>query len=325
MNTVGGVMRGKVAIIGAGNVGATCAQRILERGLADVALVDVVEGLAEGKALDLAEAAPLQGHDGKIAGSTDYEIIRGAQVVVVTAGLARKPGMSRGELLEANAKIAGSIIPKVASHCPQAVLIMVTNPLDAMTYLAWKMTGWPAQRVMGMAGVLDSARLRFFVAQRLGVSVKEVQALVLGGHGDSMVPLPGHTTVGGVPLPKLLPPAEVEQLMQRTREGGAEVVKLLKTGSAFYAPASSVAEMAQAILRDERRILPACVRLSGQFGLKDVFCGVPVRLGSRGVEEIVEVPLAPVEKAALEKSAAGVREEMQAVDSFVLSLSKQGD
>ena len=310
-------MQPKVAIIGAGNVGATCAQRILERDLADVALVDVVEGLAEGKALDLAEAAPLEGHDCKITGSTGYEIIRGSQVVVVTAGMARKPGMSRGDLLEANAKITGSIFPQVASQCPQAILIVVTNPLDAMTYLAWKATGWPAERVMGMAGVLDSARLRYFVAEKLGVSVKEVHALVLGGHGDSMVPLPHYTTVSGVPLTDLLSVPEIEKLMQRTRDGGAEVVKLLKTGSAFYAPASSAAAMVQSILRNERRILPACVRLSGQFGLKDIFCGVPVRLGSLGVEEILEVPLSPQSKAALEKSAGGVREEMHAVDRLL--------
>ncbi len=310
-------MRGKVAVIGAGNVGATCAQRILERGLADVALVDVVEGLAAGKALDLTEAAPLEGHDGRITGSTSYEIIRGAQVVVVAAGLARKPGMSRSDLLAANANIVSSIIPQVAAQAPEAVLIMVTNPLDIMTYLAWRITRWPDRRVMGMAGVLDSSRLRYFVAEKLGVSVKEVQALVLGGHGDSMVPLPQYATVAGKPVTELLEADEVEALMQRARDGGAEVVKLLKTGSAFYAPASSVAEMVQAILNDERRVLPACVRLTGQYGLKDVFCGVPVRLGAKGVEEIVQVPLAEAEKAALEKSAAGVREEMQAIDALL--------
>ncbi len=310
-------MRRKVAVIGAGNVGATCAQRVLERGLADVALVDVVEGLAQGKALDLAEAAPLEGHDCRIAGSTDYGIIQGAGVVVVTAGLARKPGMSRSDLLEANARIVQSIIPNIVHHAPDAILIMVTNPLDIMTYCAWKLTGWSKERVMGMAGVLDSARLRFFVAERLKVSVKDVDALVMGGHGDSMVPLPRYTTVSGVPLPELLPKAEVDRLMQRTRDGGAEVVKLLKTGSAFYAPASSAADMAQAILGDEHRILPTCVRLSGEYGLKDLFCGVPARLGARGVEEVVELLLAPEEKAALAASAKGVREEMQALDALL--------
>ena len=316
-------MRRKVAVIGAGNVGATCAQRILERAIADVALVDVVEGLAQGKALDLAEAAPLEGHDCRIAGSTDYGIIQGAQVTVVTAGLARKPGMSRSDLLEANAKIVQAIIPNVVSHAPKAILIVVTNPLDIMTYCAWRLTGWPAQRVMGMAGVLDSARLRFFVAERLKVSVKDVDALVMGGHGDSMVPLPRYTTVSGVPLPELLPKPEVDQIMQRTRDGGAEVVKLLKTGSAFYAPASSVADMVQAILEDEHRILPTCVHLSGQYGLKDVFCGVPARLGARGVEEVVEVSLSADEKAALAVSAKGVREEMRALDALLKPVASR--
>ncbi len=313
-------MRRKVAIVGAGNVGATCAQRVLERGIADVALVDVVEGLAAGKALDLAQASPLEGHDGRIIGSTSYEAAQGAQVAVVTAGLARKPGMSRSDLLEANAKIVQSIIPPLKEAAPQAVLIMVTNPLDVMTYLAWKLTEWPAGRVLGMAGVLDSARLRFFVAQRLKVSVKEVQALVLGGHGDSMVPLPRYTTVSGIPLTELLSRAEVDALMQRTRDGGAEVVKLLKTGSAFYAPASSAADMVQAILLDEKRLLPACVQLNGSYGLRDLFCGVPIRLGAGGVEEIIEVPLTSEEKAALSKSAQSVQEEMRAVDTLLENL-----
>ena len=309
-------MKRKVAIVGAGNVGATCAQRVLERGLADVALVDVVEGLAAGKALDLGQAAPLEGHDCRITGSTSYEELRGAQVVVVTAGMARKPGMSRSDLLEANSKIIGSIIPQVVAHAPGAILITVTNPLDTMTYLAWKLARWPAERVMGMAGVLDSARLRFFVAEKLGVSMQDVGAMVMGGHGDSMVPLPRYTTVNGIPLPELLPAAEVDQLMQRTRDGGAEVVKFLKTGSAIYAPASSAADMAQAVLNDEHRLLPACVRLSGQYGLKDVFCGVPVRIGANGIEKIEELALTGAEKAALKASAEAVRQDMQAVDAL---------
>ncbi len=317
-------MRRKIAVIGAGNVGATCAQRVLERRLADVALVDVVDGLAAGKALDLAEAAPLEGHDCRITGSTSYEIIRGAQVVVVTAGLARKPGMSRSDLAGANAKIVGSIIPQVVANAPDAILITVTNPLDTMTYLSWKLTRWPAERVMGMAGVLDSARLRFFVAEKLNLSVQDVDAMVMGGHGDSMVPLPRYTTVNGIPLPELLPPAEVEKLMQRTRDGGAEVVKLLKTGSAFYAPASSAADMAQAILNDEHRLLPACVRLSGQYGLKDVFCGVPVRIGAKGVEEIVQLPLTDAEKSALKASAEAVRQDMKMVDDLLGSDPSKG-
>lgn len=310
-------MRQKVAIIGAGNVGATCAQRILERGLADVALVDLVEGLAQGKALDLAEAAPLEGHDGRISGSMAYEGIAGSSVVVVTAGLARKPGMSRSDLLEANAKILQSIIPQVVTRAPQAILLVVTNPLDLMTYLAWRLSGFPRERVLGMAGVLDSARLRYFVAEKLKRSVKEVEALVLGGHGDSMVPLPAHTTVSGKPVTELLSAPDLEQLLQRTRDGGAEVVKMLKSGSAFYAPASSVAQMVQAILRDEKRVLPCCVHLNGEYELKDLFCGVPVRLGSKGVEEIVEVSLTANEKAALAASAKGVRQEMDAVDAFL--------
>ena len=310
-------MRRKVAVIGAGNVGATCAQRILERGLADVALVDVADGLAAGKALDLAEAAPLENHDCTVVGSTDYNVIIGAQVVVVTAGLARKPGMSRSDLLEANAKIVSSIIPQVKNYAPNAVLIMVTNPLDIMTYCAWRLTGWEERRVMGMAGVLDSARFRFFIAEKLKVSVREVQALVLGGHGDSMVPVLSCTTVAGIPVTQLISVAELQQLIQRTRDGGAEVVKLLKTGSAFYAPASSAADMAQAILNDEKRLLPSCVYLNGQYGLKNVFCGVPVLLGSKGVEKIVEVSISSDEKASLAASAEAVKKEMEALDIFL--------
>ncbi len=310
----------QVGIIGAGNVGATCAQRILEHDLADVALVDVVEGLAEGKALDLAQAAPLEGHGRKIAGSTDFAIIRDSGIVVITAGLARKPGMTRSDLLSANAKIVQSIVPQVVAYAPQAILIVVTNPLDAMTYLAWRLSGFSKERIMGMAGVLDSARLRAFVSQRLNVPAREVQALVLGGHGDTMVPVPEQTTVAGKPLTQLLPKPDVDQLMQRTRDGGAEVVKLLKTGSAFYAPASAVTEMVRAILKDEKKVLPACAFLSGQYGLKDLFCGVPARLGAGGVEEIIEIPLMAEEKAALSKSADAVRADMSAVDAFLAGM-----
>ncbi len=305
--------RAKVGIVGAGNVGGTCAQRILERDLADVALVDLVDGLAAGKALDLAEAAPVEGHDRQIVGGTTYDLLAGAQVVVITAGLARKPGMSRSDLLDANAKIVGSIVPQVVTHAPDAILITVTNPLDIMTHLTWKLSGFPPQRVVGMAGVLDSARFRYFIAQRLHVSVKEVSAIVLGGHGDSMVPLPRYTTVAGVPLAQLLPAEEVQRLIQRTRDGGAEVVKLLKAGSAFYAPASSVADMVQAILRDEHRLLPCCAYLTGQYGLKEIFCGVPVKLGTRGVEEVVELTLADEERAALQRSAQDVRKDVDAL------------
>ena len=315
-------MRSKVAIVGAGNVGATCAQRIVERGIADVALVDLVDGLAQGKALDLAQAAPLEGHDGSIVGSTGYDVVRGSQIVVVTAGLARKPGMSRSDLLEANAKIVQSIIPQVVSCAPQAILLMVTNPLDVMTYCAWRLSGFPKERILGMAGVLDSARLRAFVARRLGVSVRDVQALVLGGHGDGMVPVPRYTTVSGIPITELLPASDVQQLLQRTRDGGAEVVKLLKSGSAFYAPASSVADMVQAILIDEKRILPACVYVKGQYGLHDLFCGVPIRLGGRGVEEIVEITLTAQEQKALEASAQAVRQECESLEAFLSPTSR---
>ena len=306
-------MRPKVGVIGAGNVGGTCAQRILEWDLADVALVDVVEGLAAGKALDLAEAAPVEGHDRQITGSTTYEVLAGAQIVVITAGLARKPGMSRSDLLEANAKIVASIAPQVKAQAPDAILITVTNPLDIMTYLTWKLSGLPPARVVGMAGLLDSARLRYFIAERLKVSVGDVAAMVLGGHGDSMVPLPRYTTVQGKPITQLLPAEEVERLFQRTRDGGAEVVKLLKAGSAFYAPASAVAEMVQAILRDEHRLLPCCAYLSGQYGLRDLYFGVPVKLGARGVEEIVELELTGQERAALQRSAAEVRKDLDAL------------
>ena len=310
-------MKSKVAIIGAGNVGATCAQRILEHGLADVALVDVVEGLAQGKALDLAQAAPIEGHDGDIVGGTSYDLIRGSRIVVVTAGLARKPGMSRSDLLEANAKIIQSIIPQVVANAPEAILIVVTNPLDAMTYLSWRLSRFPAERVMGMAGVLDSARLRTFVAWALKVQLKEVEALVLGGHGDTMVPVPDYTTVKGTPISKLLPASQVQQIFERTQNGGAEVVKLLKTGSAFYAPASSVTDMVRMILNNEKRFVPACVYLRGQYGLKDLFCGVPARLGEKGVAEIMELRLTDEEKRALQASADAVRQDMAAIDAFL--------
>jgi len=307
----------KVGIIGAGNVGATCAQRILERDIADVALVDVVAGLAAGKALDLAQAAVLEGHDGKIVGSHEYTGLQGAQIVVITAGMARKPGMTREDLLEANAKIVHSIVPRVMSQAPEAILILVSNPLDAMAYLASQMTKWGPRRVFGMAGVLDSARLRCFVAEKLKVSVKEVQGLVLGGHGDTMVPVPEMTTVAGVPITKLLPKEEVEQLIERTRKGGAEIVGLLKTGSAFYAPASSTADMVQAILLNENRILPVCAWLTGQYGLDKVYCGVPARLGQGGLREVVEIPLSDAAKKSLNQSADAVRKEMKAIDAFL--------
>ena len=296
-----------VAVIGAGQVGATTAHAIARRNLADVALLDVVEGLAAGKALDLTEAAPLEGWDVAVHGSTDYATIRGAALVVITAGLARKPGMSREDLLAANAAIIRPIVGQVKTHAPQAILIIVTNPLDVMAQLAYRVSGFPRQRVLGMAGVLDSARFRAFIAETLRVSPREVQAMVLGGHGDQMVPLPRYTTVAGVPLPELTDAATIERLAKRTRDGGAEIVALLKQGSAFYAPAASVTEMVVAILLDEHRVLPCACYLDGEYGLKDVFCGVPARLGRTGIEAIIALRLNDEERAALHASAATVR------------------
>ncbi|MBM4030291.1 MAG: malate dehydrogenase [Planctomycetes bacterium] len=297
----------KAAVFGAGNVGATVAQGIVEKELADVVLLDVVEGLPQGKALDMAEAAPVEGYDARIVGSNNTTDAAGADLVVITAGIARKPGMSRDDLLATNAKIVGGIADAVRQHAPEAIVVVVTNPLDVMTWLVFERTGFAPERVMGMAGVLDSARFRTFIAMELGVSVKDVEAMVLGGHGDSMVPLPRYATVGGVPLAALLPAERIEALIQRTRNGGAEVVALLKTGSAYYAPASSTVAMVGSILRDERRVLPACVRLDGQYGLRDVFAGVPVVLGDGGVEMVVELELSPDERKALHASADEVR------------------
>ncbi len=297
----------KVTVVGAGNVGATCAQRIIEANIADVYLVDVVEGLAQGKALDLAQAAPLQGHSRRISGGTDYHPAAGSAVVVITAGIARKPGMSRDDLLQTNGRIVTEITQQVRQVAPEAIIIMVTNPLDVTTHIARQVSGLPRERVMGMAGALDSARFRCFIAQELGCSPADVQAMVLGGHGDSMVPLPRHATVAGVPVTELIAPERLEQIVQRTRDGGAEIVSLLKTGSAFYAPASGVAQMVGAIVRDEKRLLPVSVLLQGEYGIHDTFVGVPVKLGAAGVEEIVELDLTDAELAALQASAAHVR------------------
>jgi len=298
----------KVAVFGAGHVGATTAQRIIEQELADVVLLDIVEGLPQGKALDMMEAAPVEGYDAKIVGSNHNTDIAGADLVIITAGVARKPGMSRDDLLAINAKIVSGIADDIKHHAPDAFVICVTNPLDVMTYLVHARTGFPAERVMGMAGVLDTARFRCFIAMELGVSVKDIEAMVLGGHGDSMVPLPRHATVGGVPLPELLPAERIEALVDRTRKGGAEIVSLLKTGSAYYAPASAAVAMAASILRNERRLLPACVRLDGQYGIDGVYVGVPCILGAGGVEEIVVLELTADELAALQASADHVRE-----------------
>ena len=299
-------MKHKVAVIGAGNVGASAGLFLAERGLADVTLVDIVEGMPQGKALDVLQATPLWHRAGRIEGANDLAAVQGADVVVMTAGFPRKPGMSRTDLLKANADIVRPAAEAVKKHAPNATVVVVTNPLDVMAYLFWKVTGFPKQRVLGMAGILDSTRLRAFLATELGISGGDVQAMVLGGHGDSMVPLPRYTTVGGIPITQLLPADRIAAISDRTRNGGAEIVKLLKTGSAYYAPAMSAVEMVEAILTDQKRLVPCSVLLQGEYGMKDLFIGVPVILGAKGVEKIIELDLAPEELAALQKSGADV-------------------
>jgi malate dehydrogenase len=300
--------RHKVTVIGAGNVGATTAQRIAEAGLADVVLVDIVDGLPQGKGLDLAEAAPVVGHDARIVGTNDYAETAGSDIIVVTSGLARQPGMSRDDLLARNAGIVEAVVRASAAVSPDAILIVVTNPLDAMCHVAMTASGFPRERVLGMAGVLDSARFRTFIARELGVSVEDTHAFVLGGHGDTMVPLSRYSTVAGVPITELLPAERVRALEERTANGGAEVVALLKTGSAFYAPAASAFEMVEAILLDRKRVLPCAVLLQGEFKTDGVFVGVPVVLGAGGLERIFEIELTADEQAAFDASAAAVRE-----------------
>ena len=299
-------MKHRVSVIGAGNVGANTALYVAERGLADVTLIDIVEGMPQGKALDLQEAAPLWHKGGTIRGSNSLADVAGSDVVVMTAGFPRKPGMSRTDLLKANADIIRPAAEAVKQHAPHATVVVVTNPLDVMAYLFWKVTGFPKQRVLGMAGILYSARFRAFIAMELGVSGADVQAMVLGGHGDSMVPLPRYTTVSGVSITQLIPMARLTEIMQRTRDGGAEIVKLLKTGSAYYAPAMSAVEMVEAILTDQKRLVPCSVLLQGEYGLRDLFIGVPVILGAKGVEKILEIELTSDEKAALHKSGKDV-------------------
>jgi malate dehydrogenase len=300
--------RSRVTVIGAGNVGATTAQRIAEAGLADVILVEIVEGLPQGNGLDLAEAAPVVDHDARVTGTNDYADTAGSDIVVVTSGLARQPGMSRDDLLTKNAGIVQSVVEQAAKHSPDAILIVVTNPLDAMCHVALEASGFPRERVLGMAGVLDSARFRSFIAQELGVSVADTHAFVLGGHGDTMVPLSRYSTVAGVPITELLPADRVRALEERTANGGAEVVALLKTGSAFYAPAAGVFEMVEAILLDRKRVLPCAVLLKGEFGTHDLFVGVPVVLGAGGMERVFEIELTADEQAAFDRSAGAVKE-----------------
>jgi malate dehydrogenase len=300
--------RNKVTVVGAGNVGATTAQRIVEAGIADVVLVDIVEGLPQGKALDLAEAAPVVGHDAHIVGTNDYADSAGSDIVVVTSGLARQPGMSRDDLLTKNAGIVRSVVEQAVKHSPNCILIIVTNPLDAMCHVALAASGFPRERVIGMAGVLDSARFRTFIALELGVSVQDTHAFVLGGHGDTMVPLPRYSTVAGIPITELLSPERVQALVDRTANGGAEIVALLKTGSAYYAPAASTFEMVEAILLDRKRVLPCAAYLQGEYDVDGLFVGVPVVLGAGGLERVIEIKLSDDEQAAFDKSAASVRE-----------------
>ncbi len=309
-------MRKKISVIGAGKTGATTAQRLAERNYADIVLFDVVDGLAEGEALDLLEAGPVVGYDVSVTGVTvkdgaGYEQLANSDIVVMTGGIARKPGMSRDDLVKTNQKIMHGWAEAMAKYAPDTILIVLSNPVDAITQYAAHVTQFPRQRVIGQAGILDSARFRTFVARELGVSVQNVDAYVLGSHGDAMVPLPRYTTVAGVPLTELLPEARVNALVQRTRDGGAEIVNLLKTGSAFYAPSAALAEMCDAIIYDKKKILPCTVRLDGEYGLSGVFAGVPVKMGAGGAEEIVQWNLSDEETAALQKSANAVKEVLK--------------
>jgi malate dehydrogenase len=305
-------MRKKVTVVGGGFVGSTTAQRIHDAGLADVVLTDILEGVPSGKGLDMAESGPILGSDAHAIGistaSGDYRETSNSDIVVVTAGFPRKPGMSRDDLLKANYDVIKGVIDAVVKYSPTAILIIVTNPLDAMAQAAFKISGFSRNRVIGMAGVLDSARMSTFVAMELGVSVENVHSFVLGGHGDDMVPLARYSTVAGIPITELLPKDKVEAIITRTRKGGAEIVNLLKTGSAYYAPSAAVVEMVEAILKDKKKILPCAAYLEGEYGISGLFVGVPVKLGARGIEQIVEIKLTPEEKAALDKSAASVRE-----------------
>jgi malate dehydrogenase len=311
-------MRQKVTVVGAGNVGATVAMRIAEKELADVVLIDVLEGVPAGKALDLAEAAPIECHDSTITGVTnDYDKAEGSDIVVITAGIPRKPGMSRDDLLSTNAKIMKSVVTEIKKAAPDTILIIVSNPLDAMCHVAYEVSGFDKKRVIGMAGVLDSARFRAFIAMELKVSVENTHAFVLGAHGDTMVPLPRYSHVAGIPITELLSQERIDAIVERTRKGGGEIVSLLKTGSAYYAPASAAVEMVEAILKDKKKILPCVAFLQGEYGIENLFIGVPVKLGAAGVEEIIEITLTSEENAALNRSA-------QAVQGLVDDLKRLG-
>ena len=308
-------MRVKITVVGAGNVGATLAQRLAERNYADIVLVDIVEGLPQGKALDMLEAGPIVGYDSLVTGSNGYEETAGSDVVLITSGVARKPGMSRDDLVMTNAKIVASVARSVAERSPEAVIIVVSNPLDAMAQIAKAVTGFPRKRVIGMAGVLDTARFRTFIAQELGASVLDVAAYVLGGHGDTMVPLTSLTTVAGVAVADLIPRQRLESIVQRARDGGAEIVGLLKSGSAFYAPSAAAAQMTDAIVLDTRQVLPCAVYLEGEYGVKGLYTGVPARLGAGGLLDVVEVELEAGDREALHRSAASVQQLVELMDS----------
>jgi len=305
-------MRNKVTVVGGGFVGSTTAQRIADAGLADVVLTDILEGVPAGKALDMLESGPVTRSDARAAGIStaggDYSATAGSDIVVITAGFPRKPGMSRDDLLKANYDVVKAVVEQIVRHSPNCILIIVTNPLDAMAQAAFKVSGFPKSRVIGMAGVLDSARMSAFVAMECSVSVENVHSFVLGGHGDDMVPLPRYSTVAGIPLPDLLKKDRIDAIVERTRKGGAEIVNLLKTGSAYYAPSAAVVEMAAAILKDKKKILPCAAYLTGEYGVSGLFVGVPAKLGAKGIEEIIQIKLTPEENAALQKSAASVRE-----------------
>ena len=298
----------RVTVIGAGNVGATAAQRLAEKELCDVVLIDIIEGVPQGKALDLTEAAPVEKHDAHLTGANVYDASAESDIIIITAGIPRKPGMSRDDLISTNAGIVKTVTQQVVALSPHAILIIVSNPLDAMCHVAHEVSGFPKERVIGMAGVLDSARFRAFISMELNVSVENTHAFVLGGHGDTMVPLPRYSTVAGIPITELLSQDRIDALVDRTRNGGAEIVGLLKTGSAYYAPASAAVEMAESIIKDKKKILPCAVFLQGEYGLKDLFIGVPVKLGAAGVEEVIEITLTADEKSALQNSAAAVQE-----------------
>jgi malate dehydrogenase len=308
--------RKKLTVVGSGNVGATAAFLAAYKELGDIVLLDVMDGIPQGKALDMYEASPIVGYDANVKGTQDYADTADSDLVIITAGIARRPGMSRDDLLATNVKIVADVTAKIVEHSPHCIIIVVTNPLDAMVYTAKQVSGFCRKRVIGMAGVLDSARMRSFIAAKLDVSISDVQALVLGGHGDSMVPLPRYSTVGGVPLPDMLSAKEIEEICQRTAQGGAEIVQLLKTGSAFYAPGAAVVEMAEAILKDQNRILPCAAWLEGEYGINNYFMGVPCKLGGGGMEGVIELDLTKGEKAAMQNSLNAVKELVAQVDKM---------